>query len=81
MSVNYNSITSSGNINLQSASLSPTSQTIVATASSINDFGVTIDYYLNNTFVTTYSDTTLATTGNISTTAGNTYKFIGTSGS
>ena len=80
MTVNYNSITSSGNINLQSASLSPTSQTIVANVDSLFDLGAYIDYYLNGSFVTTYTDATTATTGNISTSAGNIYKFIGSTG-
>jgi tRNA (guanine-N7-)-methyltransferase len=33
---------------------------------------------LNNTYVTSYYDATNADTGNIATSAGNTYKFIGT---
>jgi hypothetical protein len=76
MQVSYNSITSSGTANLQSASLSPTSQNIYAVASSFFDEGVIINYYLNGSFVASYSDPSNADTGTIATSAGNTYKFL-----
>jgi hypothetical protein len=38
-------------------------------------FGVTIEYYLNNSLIAIYTDTSFANTGNITTSNGNLYSF------
>jgi hypothetical protein len=80
MTVYYNSTNSSGTSTLQSATLSPTSQIISAVTSDAFDEGTGIDYYINGTYQTSYTDSTIAQTGDINTSAGNTYKFIGYNG-
>lgn len=44
------------------------------------DFGITIDYLLNGTYVTSYSDPSEATTPTFTAVAGNTYRFNANSG-
>jgi hypothetical protein len=80
MTVYYNSTNSSGTGTLQSATLSPTSQIISAVVSDAFDEGANIDYFINGTYQTSYFDSTIAQTGDINTSAGNTYKFIGSNG-
>jgi hypothetical protein len=44
------------------------------------DFGITIDYLLNGTYVTSYSDPSEVTTPTFTAVAGNTYRFNANSG-
>jgi hypothetical protein len=66
---------------LTTVQLSPASQTISSNVINFDDTGANIDYYLNGVFIASYSgDSAVANTGDISTSAGNTYLFIGSSG-
>jgi len=66
---------------LTTVELSPASQTISANVINFDDTGANIGYYINDVFIANYSgDSTVANTGEIATSAGNTYYFEGSSG-
>jgi hypothetical protein len=49
--------------------------TVIVSASNPFDEGATIDYYLNTTYIASYSDISLAQTPSITCSSGNAYKF------
>jgi hypothetical protein len=61
---------------LGATALSPASQTISVEAYDQYGYGVSIDYYLNGAYQTQYSSTSYISTGNISTSSGNAYRFV-----
>jgi hypothetical protein len=66
---------------LTTVTLSPASQTILSNVVNFGGTGTNIDYYVNNILIQSFAgDGTFATTGNITTSPGNTYKFVGTAG-
>jgi hypothetical protein len=66
---------------LTTVTLSPASQTISSNIINFADTGTNIDYYVNDVFIQSFSNGgTTANTGDITTSAGNTYKFVGTAG-
>lgn len=60
--------------------LSPAAQTISVETYDQGGMGVSINYYLNGAYQTTYSSSSYISTGNISTSSGNAYYFDITSG-
>jgi hypothetical protein len=56
--------------------LSPAAQTISAEAYDQSGFGASIAYYLNGVYQTQYDSSTYISTGNISTSSGNAYRFV-----
>jgi hypothetical protein len=56
--------------------LSPAAQTISVEAYDSTSVGVAIYYYINGVYQTLYSTSTYISTGNISTSSGNAYRFI-----
>lgn len=65
---------------LTTVELSPASQTISSNVLNFDETGTNIAYYINDVFIANFFSDTVAQTGDISTSAGNTYKFEGTSG-
>jgi hypothetical protein len=56
--------------------LSPAAQTISAEAYDQSGMGASIDYYVNGSYQTQYSSSSYISTGNISTSSGNAYRFV-----
>jgi len=82
MAVNFNSsgVNLTTTTGLTTVTLSPASQTISSNIINFADTGANIDYYVNDIFIQSFSGTSVAQTGDITTSAGNTYKFVGTAG-
>jgi hypothetical protein len=83
MTINFNSsaVNLNSGIGLTTVELSPASQTISSNVINFDDTGANIGYYINDVFIANYSgDSAVANTGEIATSAGNTYYFEGSSG-
>jgi hypothetical protein len=68
------------NTGLTTVTLSPGSQTISSNVTNTDDTGTNIDYYINDSFIESIPASGVSNTGDITTSAGNTYKFVGSAG-
>jgi len=77
---NESSVTLNNTTGLTTVTLSPVSQTISSNIINFADTGADITYSVNDVFIQSFTGTSTANTGDITTSPGNTYKFVGTAG-
>lgn len=77
---NAGSVTLNDTTGLTTVTLSPTAQTISSNIINFADTGTSIGYYINDIFIDQFLGGSTSNTGDITTSPGNTYKFVGVAG-